>query len=60
MPVIPDPTAPESSAIDGETGELLYGIRFVKVTDNRAPTVEELEGGTFLGFGRFTAADEEE
>lgn len=52
---IPDPTAPESSAIDSETGELLYGIRYVRVKDNRAPTVAELEGATFLGFGKFCA-----
>lgn len=50
---IPDPTAPESSAIDSETGELLYGIRYVSVKDFRAPTAAELEGGTFLGFGKF-------
>ena len=53
MPAIPDPTAAESSAIDSETGELLHPIRWVPVKDSRAPTVAELEGGTFLGWGKF-------
>jgi hypothetical protein len=43
---IPDPDRPTHTAIDGETGELLYGVHITpldKLANLAAPTLAELE-----------------